>query len=182
MRVIAGRYGGRRLASARKVDVRPATDRVRETIFNILQNRLSLRGATVLDVFAGTGSLGIEAISRGATNAVFVDNSERALKLLRLNISQLGCDEACTVVKADALHFVERCQEQFDLIFVDPPYAYEATTQFPELIFSRHLLKKNGFLIIEHSRKTSFAESSLFRRVLSREFGQTVVSFFAHPH
>ena len=179
MRVIAGQFRGRKLVSARDSDIRPATDRVKETIFNILQNKLSLGSALVLDLFAGTGSLGIEAISRGAAHADFVDTTEKSLRLLRDNIAHLRCESLCTVIKADAMRFIETTEKQFDLIFADPPYAFEETTFIPERIFERNLLKKKGFVIIEYSKSTEFPESRRYQVVERKEFGQTSVSFFS---
>lgn len=179
MRVVAGFLGGRRLVSARATDLRPATDRIKETIFNILQNRLPLAGTEILDLFAGTGSLGIEAISRGAAHATFVDISEKSLRVLRSNLAHLHCEEQCTVVKAEAFAFMDRNDGQFNLIFADPPYAFEETPAIPQRIVAADLLKMGGFLIIEHSRKTPMVGSPEIPLLLQKEFGQTVVSFFS---
>lgn len=181
MRVIAGLFRGRKLLPARATDIRPVTDRVKESIFNILQARLPLEAISVLDLFAGTGALGIEALSRGAAHATFVDRSAQSLKMLRFNIVALGCEARCLVIKADAMRFIEKTQDQFDLIFADPPYAYKLTAGIPHKIFSRELLKKKGFLIIEHSAATEFPDSPLCRRLVRKKFGQTNVSFFSHP-
>jgi len=179
MRVIAGKFKGRKLASAKDSDIRPATDRVKETVFNTLQNKFSFEDAAVLDVFAGTGSLGIEAMSRGAAHVDFVDSAEQALHLLRDNIARLQCESLCTVIKADAIGFIETTAKQFDLIFADPPYAFPGTASIPEKIFGRNLLKKKGLLIIEHSKSTDFPESSPYQLEARKEFGQTIVSFFS---
>lgn len=179
MRVIAGQFRGRNLVSARGPDIRPATDRVKESIFNVLQNRLSLEGALVLDLFAGTGSLGIETISRGAAHADFVDTTEASLRLLRANIARLSCQSLCTVIEVDAMRFIETTEKRFDLIFADPPYAFEGTRFIPEKIFDRRLLEKEGFLIIEHQKSTEFPESLRYRAAVRKEFGQTLVSFFS---
>jgi len=181
MRVIAGQYRGRKLLPARATDIRPVTDRVKESIFNILQARLPLEAIFVLDLFAGTGALGIEALSRGAAHATFVDSSAQSLKILATNIAALGCESRCSVIKADAMRFVEKTHERFDLIFADPPYAYPLTAEMPRRIFSRELLKNKGFLIIEHSAATEFPESPLYRQLMRKGFGQTKVSFFSHP-
>lgn len=180
MRIVAGQFGGRKLISARGIKIRPAADRVKETIFNVLQNKLSLKDARVLDLFAGTGSLGIEALSRGAFHATFVDVSETSLQLLRSNISLLRCEDTSTVVKADAMKFIEKIDTPFDLIYGDPPYAYQRTAIIPKRIFERNLLKKKGVLIIEHTKTLEFSEASHYQLAVRKEFGQTVVSFFTH--
>ena len=179
MRVIAGQFKGRKLLSARNSDIRPATDSVKETIFNVLQNRILFDGIVVLDLFAGTGSLGIEAISRGAAHSYFVDTEEKSLGLVRDNIGQLRCEPVCTVVKADAMEFMETADKQFDLIFADPPYAFKDTAMIPEIIFRKNLLKKKGFLIIEHLKSTKFPDSPQYQLAVRKEFGQTEVSFFS---
>ncbi len=160
--------------------VRPVTDRVKGTIFNMLQNRLALRGSRVLDLFAGSGSLGFEALSRGATRVLFVDSNRLALDMVSKNVNTLNGSDRCEVFRADALNFIDHCDEQFDLIFADPPYAYELTHQIPESVFRHEMLKRGGFLIIEHSKHTKFAEAEPFQLSIQKEFGATRVSFFNH--
>ena len=161
--------------------VRPATDRVKGAIFNMLQNRLRLADAAVLDLFAGSGSLGFEALSRGAASTVFVDDSPEALESVERNADALGCIDACEEIQADAADFIGKTSSSFDLIFADPPYAYDGTEGLPAAIFGRNLLKKEGFLIIEHARRTTFEPSALYAIAERREFGNTHVSFFTHP-
>ena len=180
MRIIAGEYKGRVLQSVKGHDVRPVTDRVKGTIFNMLQNRLSMQGARVLDLFAGTGSLGFEALSRGATRAVFADSTRNAIDVVMKNVESLDCSNRCEVAQTDALKFIDRCNEQFDLIFADPPYVFEFTSQIPESVFRNELLKKGGFLIIEHSKHTKFTDAEAFQLSIQKEFGTTRVSFFNH--
>ncbi len=180
MRVIAGKYKGRKLNDASKYDIRPATDRVKETIFNVLQHKLNIENVKVLDLFAGTGSLGIEALSRGAQKGTFVDLSKESISLIKANLENLNCLEVCELIKADGVKFIERCNEKFDLIFADPPYAYEMTDIIPELIFSNKILNDNGFLIIEHQRNLSFKFTDDFVKTITKEFGNTTVTFFKH--
>jgi 16S rRNA (guanine966-N2)-methyltransferase len=119
VRVVAGELKGRRLASPprRSAEVRPTSDRAREALFQILGD---VSGARVLDLFAGTGALAIEALSRGAARAVLVDSDPR---LARRNVEQLALSERCEIVRADALRYLERAEEDFDLVLCDPPYA-----------------------------------------------------------
>jgi 16S rRNA (guanine966-N2)-methyltransferase len=180
MRVIAGKYKGRKLKAASKLEIRPATDRVKETIFNVLQHKLNLEQIRVLDLFAGTGSLGIEAVSRGAEHVTFVDFSKESISLIKSNLENLKCSEVCELIKADGLKFIERCDEKFDLIFADPPYAYELTNRIPQIIFEKGLLKEFGFLIIEHSKNYHFDLSEYYIPAIKKEFGNTVVTFFTH--
>ena len=181
MRIITGKFKGRALETIRDTSVRPATDRVKGTIFNVLQNRLGLHGAAVLDLFAGIGSLGFEALSRGAGLAVFVDGSKKVLDVIEQNAERLGCLDACVIVQTDALSFVNRTNDSFDLIFADPPYVYKETALLPQVIFERRLLKKGGFLIMEHPKKTVFPAQPQYSLAAQKEFGNTRVTFFTHP-
>jgi len=181
MRVITGKYKGRTLVSVRDTSVRPATDRVKGTIFNMLQNRLRLIDAKVLDLFAGSGSLGFEALSRGVAQVDFVENHRAMIETINENAKRLDCIDSCDVIHEDALLFIKRESAQYDLIFADPPYAYEKTAQLPTLIFQHELLKKEGFLIIEHAKRTTFEPSTLYTLAIQKEFGNTRVSFFTHP-
>ncbi len=181
MRIITGKYKGRILKTVRDLSVRPATDRVKSSIYNTLQNRLDLAGISVLDLFAGSGSLGFEALSRGAAEAVFVENNRRVLDLIRENAEALGCAGACTFVQMDAGDFLRSAGGRFHLVFIDPPYADQQTGDLPALVADRQLLAPGGYMIIEHSRQTLFPDSGFFKKVLVKQFGSTIVSFFAHP-
>jgi 16S rRNA (guanine(966)-N(2))-methyltransferase RsmD len=178
MRIITGKYKGRRLTSVPDSGVRPATDRAKGTIFNALQNRLSLVNARVLDLFAGSGSLGLEALSRGAAAVTFVDERRDALDVISANARNLNCLDSCTMVRSDALSFIEREGGRFDLVFADPPYAYEETSRLPAIVFGNKLIEESGFLIIEYARGASFEPSPLFRLVLRKELGRTQLGFF----
>jgi len=178
MRVIAGQYKGRRLYPVRDRRVRPATDRVKETIFNVLATRLDLSGAAVLDLFAGTGSLGIEALSRGARRAVFVEIARSAVQIIERNLQALSAKSCSAVVQMDAMKYIREAGEQFDLVFADPPYAFESTHQLPALIYERHLASSRGFLLIEHRDTVSFPRNTAYRVSLTKKFAGTVVTFF----
>jgi 16S rRNA (guanine966-N2)-methyltransferase len=114
--------GGRRLDSVPGLEVRPTSDRVREAMFNSLESRGLVAGAAVLDLYAGTGALGIEALSRGATHATFVDADRRSAEVIRSNLNRLGAADRATVVVSDAAAFVQRTAVSFDLALLDPPY------------------------------------------------------------
>lgn len=178
MRIITGRYRGRKLSAPEGDGVRPATDKVRGSIFNILQNRLDVSGIAVLDLFAGSGSLGFEALSRGAASVTFVDDSSQATEAIRANAGALGCADLCEVVREDALRFLSRNSGIFPLIFADPPYAWAETADLPRRIHSHGMLAGGGYLIIEHGRATGFPGEPPLLPVLQRQFGNTVVSFF----
>jgi 16S rRNA (guanine966-N2)-methyltransferase len=178
MRVISGEYKGRILTTKKDLSVRPATDRVKQTLFDMLMTRMEFDGARVLDLFAGSGSLGIEALSRGAAHATFVEEDDGAADSIERNIRMLGCEQRASLMTMDAVGFIERCMEQFDLIFADPPYAYDATAQIPAMIFANNLLAASGYLLIEHSKESKFESTDAYSAGPEKQFGRTRVTFF----
>ncbi|MFH1573746.1 MAG: 16S rRNA (guanine(966)-N(2))-methyltransferase RsmD, partial [Acidobacteriota bacterium] len=136
MRVIAGRLRGRRLRGPRKTELRPTGDRLKESLFSILDP--DLRGASVLDVFAGTGAIGIEAVSRGASEVVFIDSGEGACRLVRRNLDLCGITSGYTLVHDDvfkALRRLGREGRRFDVVFLDPPYDWGPCAELIALVF-----------------------------------------------
>jgi 16S rRNA (guanine966-N2)-methyltransferase len=178
MRITTGRFKGRAIRTVNDLSVRPATDRVRQTIFNILAHRMDLEGTIVLDLFAGSGSLGFEALSRGATRATFVENDPRVVAALEQTAQQFGCAEAADIVRGDAVRYLRRARSGYHLIFVDPPYAYPSTADLPEEIFSHSLVRKDGYLIIEHAATLRFTETERYAVGPVKAFGRSIVTFF----
>lgn len=178
MRVISGIYRGRTLRTVRDLSVRPAADRVRQAIFDVLMNRIEFEGALILDLFAGSGSLGIEALSRGAAHATFVENGHDAAAFIELNLRTLGCAEAGLVLETDALGFVRPGCGEFDLVFADPPYAFDRTAGIPEIVFGSGILRPGGYLLIEHAGDLSFGNAPGYRSGPVKRFGRTHVTFF----
>ena len=178
MRIISGRYRGRLLPGPAGTGVRPATDKVRGAIFNILQNRLDLDGIDVLDLFAGTGSLGFEAISRGARSVTFVEDDRAAVGDIRQNATLLGCGAACEIIREDAVGFLSRRSGIFGLVFADPPYAFGRIGELPGLILSTGHLGPEGYLIIEHQRGAEFPGLPPGVKNFTRTFGSTELTFF----
>ncbi len=131
MRVVGGSLGGRRLETPRPDAVRPTSDRAREAIFNMLVSLQPLDGAVVLDLFAGSGALGIEALSRGAAHVTFVDCDAAACRTITTNLTALGITERATVVRSDVLRFLDAQRDSVDLAFADPPYGFEG---WPDLL------------------------------------------------
>jgi len=148
LRVIGGKWRSRRLGVPAGPDLRPTPDRVRETLFNWLGPWIETR--RVLDLFAGGGALGLEALSRGAAAAVFVDASRTAVRALEANIGLLGADSA-TVLCMDAMRYLARCDEAFDLVFVDPPYASGLVAPVLDRLHGAGLLNPGGRVYIEES-------------------------------
>lgn len=147
MRVITGTARGRKLKDLPGLDTRPTTDKVKESIFNIIQ--FDVEGRRVLDLFAGTGQLGIEALSRGAEKCVFVDASRSATGVVKDNVAATGFENQSRVVQSDALSFLTSCREKFGLCFLDPPYASnlldEALTRIAEI----DIMLENGIIVCE---------------------------------
>jgi 16S rRNA (guanine966-N2)-methyltransferase len=175
MRIIAGSYRGRILASPRDLSVRPTTDRAKQTIFDILTNRIEFDGLQVLDLFAGTGSLGLEAISRGAASVTFVDSSRDALFLLQKNIAALHCEDRCTQYQADVFWYLKNTQSRYDVVFADPPYRLEKIGTIPRAVQDSGVLKQGGYVIMEHSRESAVDLDEHVYEILRKPFGQTTV-------
>ncbi|HUI65504.1 MAG TPA: 16S rRNA (guanine(966)-N(2))-methyltransferase RsmD [Bacteroidota bacterium] len=178
MRVIAGVYRGRTLLTVKDLSVRPATDRVRQTLFDMLANRVILEGARVLDLFAGSGSLGIEAISRGAAHVTFIENARDAVEFIERNLRTLGCAETADILEMDAMSYLRQSREAFDIVFADPPYADAETEEIPGLAFGNGLVRRGGYLLIEHSDAVAFASTQHFTVGPVKKFGRTRVTFF----
>jgi 16S rRNA (guanine966-N2)-methyltransferase len=150
LRIIAGRWRGRKLQFPRIPGLRPTPDRVRETLFNWLQR--SVVGSRCLDLFAGSGALGIEALSRGAREAVFVESDRCAADQLRANLERLGGLTAAHVVQTHALEYLRAAVEPFDLIFLDPPFGQGALAPVIELLASRDWVRPGGYIYLEAER------------------------------
>lgn len=150
MRVITGTARGRRLKEPGNMDIRPTTDQVKESIFNIIQ--FDVEGRTVLDLFAGTGQLGIEALSRGAESATFVDESTEAIRLVKENLRHCGLEGQ--VRQTESLGFLERCGK-FGLIFIDPPYDSGLAEKALEKIIEFDILREGGIIICETRSTTT---------------------------
>jgi len=149
MRVITGSARGRKLNEPKNMDIRPTTDKVKESIFNIVQ--FDIEGRRVLDLFAGTGQLGIEALSRGAKSASFVDESNEAIRIIRTNLEH--CQLTGEVVREDALAFLGRCGK-YDLIFLDPPYKSGLMEAVLRKIIQFDILSEGGIIICETNNET----------------------------
>ena len=185
MRVIAGKYRSRPLHSLRGMDIRPTTDRLRETLFNVLTagNPRALEGSVWLDLFAGSGAIGIEALSRGAKEVYFVENSHAAAEAIRGNLKNLGISQGANVVEADlprAFWRMERQKIAADVVFIDPPYrmkeAYSATLR---ALADSSLIWAMSVVIAEHEKKFDPGEEfGALRRFRLLVQGSIALSFF----
>lgn len=174
MRVIAGKYRGKKLLPPPDKSVRPTTDRIKETVFNILASRYGI-GGRVLDLFCGSGALGIEALSRGAERAVFVDKSPQSIRLTYDNLK--GIKEPCDVYNTDYKVALSKFGTAFDMIFLDPPYNCGLETEAIKIIAEKGLLNKGGVIFTEHSRENSLINLPSSYIIDTRHCGNTSISF-----
>jgi 16S rRNA (guanine966-N2)-methyltransferase len=178
MQILAGKYKGRKIRSSSSLSIRPCSSRVKKSLFDTLTARIDFEGLCVLDLFAGFGSLGFEALSRGAQSVCFVDQHVDALKALKATALQLGVQDGVKIVNADVLTFLGRATGTFDLLFCDPPYSWPDYNRLIELIFAGSLLSREGWLLIEHNTQLDFSELPCYS--FHRDYGMTRVTFFQH--
>jgi 16S rRNA (guanine966-N2)-methyltransferase len=184
MRVVGGRLKGRSLASPSSRDTRPTADRLRESVFNILIHAYDdpIEGARVLDLFAGTGTLGIEAISRGAAFALFVDNGTEARALLRNNIEALGLGGVTKVFRRDATNLgPAHPVEPFSLAFLDPPYAKGLAEKALASLRDGGWLSPGALLVVEEAKAAAFAPPGGFEELERRAYDDTEFVFLRNP-
>ncbi len=185
MRIIAGTYRSRILKSLEGLALRPTSDRLRETLFNVLGSDVA--GARFVDLFAGTGAVGIEALSRGAVEAVFIENHAPAVTLIRRNLESLGVRSGFQVLASDVVRGLEklaprkqRADQRFDCVFLDPPYsAAEQYVRVLEFLGSTDLLASGAIVVAEHRRKFDLPEQAgALRRVRVLRQGDAALSFY----
>ncbi len=175
MRIIGGRHRGRKLAEFGGEEIRPTADRVKESLFNILSFKIA--GATVLDLFCGSGNLGLECLSRGAASAHFNDFSKESLLVLKKNIASLKVERECEITNSDYLFCLAITNKTYDLIFIDPPYAKEYGVQALKIIAGRGLLNEGGVAVYERDRAFT-GEVAGLEMYDERRYGKTYLSFF----
>ncbi len=176
MRIISGKYKGRRLVAPKKLPVRPTTDFAKEALFNILNNYYHFSELTVIDLFAGTGNISYEFASRGAVSITSVDGNYGCVQFISKTAKEL--DFAINAVKSDVFKFLEKVKLEADIIFADPPYDFsdEQFAQLPKLVFENELLGEEGMLIVEHSKHTDLSSLPYFS--FSKKYGGSMFSFF----
>jgi len=179
MRIITGEYRGRKLETPIGYDVRPTTDKVKEAIFNLLQN--DIYDSVCVDLFAGTGSLGLEALSRGAKRCYFCDNARASLNLIKSNIKICGAGDRSVVLAGDYTKTLTRIKEKADIFFLDPPYAAGLYEKCLELIETLDLLNEEGIIIAEHDKYDEMPEQvGNLVKVKERRYGKILVSIYQY--
>ncbi len=175
MRIIRGKYGKRRFDVPKNITARPTTDFARENIFNVIENLEEIEGKTVADLFAGTGAISWEFVSRGASEVTAVEHARTQTAFIRSVKEKLG-DTALTLICGDVFRFIERADRSYDIIFADPPYNHPRFGEIPSLILGSALVKEGTLVIIEHNRDHDFSELPGFRQ--HRAYGSVNFSIF----
>lgn len=174
MRVISGNARGKKLLCTEGIDIRPTLDRVKESVFNMIA--FDIYDAHVLDLFSGTGALGIEALSRGASATVFVDNSPQSLVVTKKNLAETNLIDNALVVNSDSIEFLKNTDKKFDIIFIDPPYESELYTKSLVTIKDKGILKKDGFIVLEYDlRITPTFDTVDFKIIKEKKYGRVKI-------
>lgn len=176
MRIISGKYGGRRINPPSNMPhTRPTTDVAKEGLFNILQTRVQLEGASTLDLFGGTGCISYELASRGATQLKIVEKDSQMLDFIKTNIDNLKIENT-QIIRMDVFQYLNSCTQQYDIIFAGPPYALNTIDDLPRIIVERKLISPEGYFILEHTPRNNYENFEGFS--FQRNYGATVFSFF----
>ncbi|HLR91175.1 MAG TPA: 16S rRNA (guanine(966)-N(2))-methyltransferase RsmD [Balneolaceae bacterium] len=179
MRIITGKLKGRKIPVPDSGLLRPTSDRAKEGIFSMIDARIYLDNYRILDLFSGSGSLGFEAISRGASHCTFVDNEALHMNQISKLARKFGVASQVRAVTSDVTEFLQQNRESYDLIFADPPYNYPGFDELVEEIISGGHLEKEGWFILEHDKYSDY--SSRPEAVLNKSYGRTVVTIFVLP-
>ena len=173
MRIVSGSHKGRKITPPNNLTVRPTTDRAKEALFSIIDNRYFFSEKTMLDLFAGTGNIALEFASRGVEKVVAVDHNINCVEFITATSDIFKFN--LSVVQSDGLEYAQNCKERFNFIFADPPYNYENYQELKEMIIKKKLVEKDGLLIIEHDKETVFYDDN----VEVRKYGTVHFSLFS---
>jgi 16S rRNA (guanine(966)-N(2))-methyltransferase RsmD len=176
MRIISGEFKGRRFTPPKNLKARPTTDIAKEGLFNILSNTIEFGAISVLDLFAGSGSISFEFASRGCRDITSLEIDNVNYGFIRKVIKELNIESVITTCKCDSFKFVNKTGSKFDLIFADPPYDHKELVNIPDLIFEKKLLNEDGILILEHPKDNNFQKHPHFYD--NRKYGHVNFSFF----
>jgi 16S rRNA (guanine(966)-N(2))-methyltransferase RsmD len=175
MRIVSGKYRGRRLQPPVNLPVRPTTDFAKEGLFNVLNNTVDYETLKVLDLFSGTGSIAFEFLSRGVPEVTAVDSNHRCIEFIKKTAAEFGAANL-KAVKSNSFVFLKHMVAKFDLVFADPPYDLEGIESIPDLVFASGLLVPGGLMILEHSDRYKFEKHPCFEQ--HRNYGSVNFSFF----
>jgi 16S rRNA (guanine(966)-N(2))-methyltransferase RsmD len=175
MRIISGTYKGRRIEPPHNITARPTTDFAKESLFNVVNNLIDFETVSCLDLFAGTGGIGIELASRGCPSVLAIEQNEMHLAFIKKTLKLLGITTVFPL-RADVFKFLPTTAQTFDFIFADPPYDLRMLEMLPDLVFDNHLLKDGGIFVLEHSQKNNFDAHPHFWQ--HRNYGNVNFTFF----
>ena len=176
MRIIRGKLKGKRINAPKSIKARPTTDFGKESLFNILENQISIDQISVLDLFAGTGNISYEFASRGANKIICIDHQKSSINFI--NDSAKTFDLPIRAIKSDVFKFLKNTEHTFDMIFADPPYDHTKSHEIPLIIFNSSILHNKGLLIIEHGFENDFSSHENF--IEKRTYSRVNFSFFKH--
>ena len=181
MRIISGSLKGKKISIPKDDKTRPLKDMVKESIFNILQHSneidFKIQNSIVLDLFSGSGSFGLECISRGAKYVVFNENYKNAIEILERNIKTLNCEDKCEVIKEDCFNYLKKFNLSANIIFMDPPFKEFKINDLIDTLYLKKILKKNGIIIIHRNKKTIEKLSSKLNIIDVRHYGLSKIIF-----
>lgn len=175
MRIITGEFKGRHFEIPRSFKARPTTDFAKENIFNVLLGYLDFEDAVALDLFAGTGSISLELVSRGCRQVVSVEKDREHAQFIHQCMQKIATDRD-VLIRGDVFRFLKSCHQQFDFIFADPPYVLKEIPRLPQMIFDYDLLKTDGVFVLEHGKDHDFSQAPHF--VEHRSYGSVNFSIF----
>ena len=175
MRIITGQYKGRHFDIPRSFKARPTTDFAKENIFNVLQGYIDFEDTSALDLFAGTGSISLELVSRGCSRVISVEADRDHANFIRQCFQKLGEDKDI-LIRGDVFRFLKTCKQKFDFIFADPPYALKELPQIPDLVLNGDYLNEGGIFVFEHGKDYDFAKHPRFLE--HRSYGSVNFSIF----
>lgn len=175
MRIISGKFKARRITPPSNITARPTTDFAKESLFNLLNNQIDFEDISVLDLFAGTGSISLECVSRGCKDVIAIELASRQVSFIRQTCVQLKVDNL-HLLKTDVFQYLRSCKIKFDFIFADPPYDLPALPTLPDLVFEKELLKEEGVFVLEHPAKYDFSAHPHF--IDHRQYGSVNFTFF----
>lgn len=176
MRIIGGQYKGRIISPVAGLKARPTTDFARESLFNILNNRVDFGSISVLDLFSGTGAIGFEFASRGVEVVHMIEKDHKHISGIRQNIEKIGITNI-KPVHIDVKAFLKTCKFKYDIVFADPPYDLGWLVSIPDLVIGSGVMKENGFFILEHPKAVRFGDHASFYE--HRNYGSVNFSFFS---
>jgi 16S rRNA (guanine966-N2)-methyltransferase len=177
MRVITGKYKGRRFDIPKTFKARPTTDFSKENIFNVINGYINLEDAEALDLFAGTGSISLELLSRGCSNVISIESDHDHASFIHNCMKKIGIENNI-LIRGDVFKFIKHCDHKFNIIFADPPYALANIKEIPNLVLNGNLLKDNGIFILEHGNNCSFSDNIYF--IDHRTYGSVNFSIFRY--